>query len=104
MRWGAAAAIAGVPLLGACAAPEFNYVKNSGQMTYFKVPHDSSASPAHRVPGVRVTAPAVPASSYVQKHAASWIFANLDDLGLLLGPQIIKIRFWHGDVCGQKPL
>jgi hypothetical protein len=40
MRLGAAAATAGVLLLGACAAPEFNYVKNSRQMTYFKVPHD----------------------------------------------------------------
>ena len=39
MQWGAAAATAGVLLLGACAAPEFTYVKNSGQMTYFKVPH-----------------------------------------------------------------
>jgi hypothetical protein len=25
---------------GACAAPEFTYVKNSGQKTYFKVPHE----------------------------------------------------------------
>lgn len=25
---------------GACGAPEFTYVKNSGQKTYFKVPHE----------------------------------------------------------------
>lgn len=35
-----AAAIAAVALAGGCAAPEFTYVKNSGQKTYFKVPHD----------------------------------------------------------------
>lgn len=29
--------VAGV---GACAPPEFTYVKNSGQKTYFKVPHE----------------------------------------------------------------
>lgn len=44
MRWGAAAATAGVLLLGACAAPGYTYVKNSGQMTYFKVPHDWHAA------------------------------------------------------------
>jgi hypothetical protein len=33
----AAVLIAG---LGACGAPDFTYVKNSGQKTYFKVPHE----------------------------------------------------------------
>jgi hypothetical protein len=32
-----AAVVAGA---GACAPPEFTYVKNSGQKTYFKVPHE----------------------------------------------------------------
>jgi hypothetical protein len=38
-----AAAIAVVVVIagtGGCGAPEFTYVKNSGQKTYFKVPHD----------------------------------------------------------------
>jgi len=40
---GAAAAIAVAAVIavgGGCGAPEFTYVKNSGQKTYFKVPHD----------------------------------------------------------------
>lgn len=39
---GAAAIAVAVVLAGAgaCGAPEFTYVKNSGQKTYFKVPHD----------------------------------------------------------------
>lgn len=38
---GAAIAVAAViAAAGACGAPEFTYVKNSGQKTYFKVPHE----------------------------------------------------------------
>ena len=33
-------AVAAILVTAACAAPEYNYVKNSGQKTYFKVPHD----------------------------------------------------------------
>lgn len=41
VRAGAAAiAVAVVVVAGGCAAPEFTYVKNSGQKTYFKVPHE----------------------------------------------------------------
>jgi hypothetical protein len=37
----AALAVAAViAVVGGCGAPEFTYVKNSGQKTYFKVPHD----------------------------------------------------------------
>ena len=34
------AAVAAIAVAGGCGAPEFTYVKNSGQKTYFKVPHD----------------------------------------------------------------
>jgi len=38
---GAAIAVAAViAAAGGCGAPEFTYVKNSGQKTYFKVPHE----------------------------------------------------------------
>jgi hypothetical protein len=39
---GAAALVAVAIIIGAgaCGAPEFTYVKNSGKKTYFKVPHD----------------------------------------------------------------
>jgi hypothetical protein len=42
IRTGAATIAVGTLLAGAgaCAAPEFTYVKNSGQKTYFKVPHE----------------------------------------------------------------
>lgn len=33
-------AVAAIMVTAACAAPEYTYVKNSGQKTYFKVPHD----------------------------------------------------------------
>jgi hypothetical protein len=33
-------AVAAILFSAACAAPEYTYVKNSGQKTYFKVPHD----------------------------------------------------------------
>jgi hypothetical protein len=33
-------AVAALTITAACAAPEYTYVKNSGQKTYFKVPHD----------------------------------------------------------------
>jgi len=33
-------AVAAIIVTAACAAPEYTYVKNSGQKTYFKVPHD----------------------------------------------------------------
>src|SRR5689334_6978298 len=37
----AATAVAAViAVTGGCGTPEFTYVKNSGQKTYFKVPHD----------------------------------------------------------------
>ncbi|TQS41886.1 hypothetical protein [Cryptosporangium phraense] len=41
-----AAVIAALALVltGACAEPEFTYVKNSGQKTYFKVPHNWHAT------------------------------------------------------------
>lgn len=32
-------ALAVIMVVAACAAPEYTYVKNSGQKTYFKVPH-----------------------------------------------------------------
>jgi hypothetical protein len=35
-----AAAIGVAVVVGGCAPPEFTYVKNSGQKTYFKVPHE----------------------------------------------------------------
>lgn len=36
----AAIAVAAIAISGGCGAPEFTYVKNSGQKTYFKVPHN----------------------------------------------------------------
>ncbi|MFI5952280.1 hypothetical protein [Cryptosporangium sp. NPDC051539] len=46
-----AAAVAALVLLatGACAQPEFTYVKNSGQKTYFKVPHAWHATATKRL-------------------------------------------------------
>jgi hypothetical protein len=32
--------VGAILLVASCGAPEFTYVKNSGQKTYFKVPHD----------------------------------------------------------------
>ena len=33
-------AVVAIMVAAACAAPEYTYVKNSGQKTYFKVPHE----------------------------------------------------------------
>jgi hypothetical protein len=35
-----AAVLTAATLVAGCAAPEFTYVKNSGEKTYFKVPHE----------------------------------------------------------------
>jgi hypothetical protein len=42
VRVGTAAIVSAVVIAGsgACAPPEFTYVKNSGEKTYFKVPHE----------------------------------------------------------------
>jgi hypothetical protein len=42
-------AVATITVLAACAAPEYTYVKNSGQKTYFKVPHDWHETGTHSV-------------------------------------------------------
>jgi hypothetical protein len=37
---------------GACGAPQFTYVKNSGEKTYFKVPHDWHEVPTSQIDDV----------------------------------------------------